>query len=106
MTNNTNYHNPPSQWKLEGVVFAGDDTYYRVRSPEGRQPGIEDVYVWHWCTAYGPGPGETVDNGRWMCAGVRNHTLVGTSPLHLEPSILWNCCNKHGYIREGRWVSA
>jgi len=33
-------------------------------------------------------------------------TLVTLEPLHLEPSILRTECGCHGFIREGKWVSA
>lgn len=78
------------------ATFAGDDTYYLI---DPADPTPTGVLVWHWCLRNVEGP-------RWMAAGVRNHTLVAADPLHLEPSLLWDCCGKHGYIRAGRWESA
>lgn len=95
---NTHRDQPPSTWEGINATPAGDDIYYRV------QPGM--VMVWHWCTAVAPGPGEVVDNGRWAGSGCGKHTLVNLIPLHLEPSILFECCGLHGYIRNGRWEAA
>lgn len=101
MTNNTAHDQPPSTWEI-GAVDAGDDTYYVI---DPADPTPTGVLVWHWCTGHAPGDGPTVDQGRWMAAGVSAHTLVSADPLHLEPSLLWGCCGKHGYIRAGRWKS-
>lgn len=90
---NRDKNNPPPNWGLDGVVYAGDDTYYRVRPVDN--PDVSDVWVWHWCSGT-----------HWDSAGVGNHTLVAAAPLHLEPSLLWPCCNKHGYIRNGKWEPA
>jgi hypothetical protein len=95
MTNNTEHDRPPSIWEV-ATVAAGDDTYYRVTPFD---PTVTGVLVWHWCVNNPEGP-------RWMAAGVAHHTLVSLDPLHLEPSVLWGCCGKHGYIRDGRWTSA
>lgn len=53
-------------------------------------------WVWHWCA----------DTERWLAAGTRNHTLGGVAPLTLSPSLLFDCCGLHGYIRAGQWVVA
>lgn len=95
MTNNTDHATPPTTWDVD-AVDVGDDTYYRI---DPADPTPSGILVWHWCTAPAPGP-------RWMAAGVINHTLISTDPLHLEPSLLWPCCGKHGYIREDRWTTA
>lgn len=34
------------------------------------------------------------------------HEVLSTSPLHIEASILCEDCGLHGFVREGRWVSA
>lgn len=103
MTSNTNRTNPPTAWTV-GAVDAGHDVYYRVTP--GYSPTIDDVLVWHWCTAHAPGDGTIVDQGRWAAAGVAAHTLVAADPLHIEPSLLFGCCGKHGFIRAGRWEPA
>lgn len=95
MTNNTDHDHHPGAWGMS-AVFVGDDTYYLVDPADHTPTG---VLVWHWCAGNPEGP-------RWMAAGVKNHTLVAVDPLHLEPSLLWDCCGKHGYIRAGRWEAA
>lgn len=83
---------PPSTWAAANHV--GEDVYYSADpDAKGGQP-----LVWHWCTAA----------GRWHCAGTGSHT-VNSAPgeaLTLAPSLVWPCCGKHGWIREGRWVPA
>lgn len=51
-------------------------------------------------------------DGKWssgwidLTSGAR-HRLVSEEPLHIEPSILCPVgCGDHGFVREGRWVSA
>lgn len=36
----------------------------------------------------------------------QRHSLISRDPLHVEPSILCRSCGDHGFIREGKWVSA
>lgn len=38
--------------------------------------------------------------------GVGRHDLIADEPLHLEPSLLWPCCGKHGFVRGGVWTEA
>lgn len=95
MTANTEYDRPPSTWEV-AAVDAGHDTYYRITPFD---PTVTGILIWHWCEVPDPGP-------RWMAAGVAHHTLISLEPLHLEPSLLWACCGKHGYIRNGRWEPA
>lgn len=102
MTNNTDYGQPPTLWNV-GAVDAGADIYYRTTPDD---PTITGVLVWHWCTSHAPGDGPTVDQGRWMAAGLAAHTLVALDPLHIEPSLLFGCCGTHGFIRGGRWTPA
>jgi hypothetical protein len=62
---------------------------------------------WHWCKALEDVPAERrVHDGFWVAANTSAHTLVSRDPLHLEPSLLWRCCNTHGFVRDGRWVPA
>jgi hypothetical protein len=95
------FSRPPSRWA--GAVPLGSDIYW---APWDTDPTDDDaggpvgsILVWHWCPATGV-------TGRWMAADVRGHTLVSSEPLHLEPSLLWNCCGKHGWIRGGAWSDA
>ena len=97
MTNNTDRSNPPSLWDGIEARPVGDDTYWMQDPDDPTQAGI---LIWHWCEAPNlPAP-------RWMAAGVIRHTLVSSEPLHLEPSLLWPCCEKHGFIRDGKWTPA
>lgn len=69
---------------------------------------IDCLWVWHDCDqTLGA---ETVAPGQrfgWRPAGVSAHTLISIEPLHLEASVYWpDCCGMHGFIRDGRWVSA
>lgn len=34
------------------------------------------------------------------------HEVLSTDPLHIEASILCEDCGTHGWVRDGRWVSA
>lgn len=92
------YDRPPSEWA--GARAAGDDVYW-VADPAG---GIASVLTWHWCTGVAPGDGPVVEAGRWAASNVGKHTLLVADPLHIEPSVLWDCCGKHGYLRGGRWT--
>jgi hypothetical protein len=59
-------------------------------------------YLWHWC----PRSRQLAGKEGWALTGTGKHTLVARDPLHLEASVLHTCCGKHGYIRDGAWVSA
>ncbi len=88
----SSHQDPPGRWA--GATNAGGDVYFRV------DPAAADVLelalVWHWCPPL----------RLWRAARVSAHELVSVQPLHLEPSLLWNCCGKHGWIRGGGWVDA
>lgn len=86
------FHDPPGRWG--GATNAGGDVFYRLDPSAGNV--LESVLTWHWCP--------TVN--RWRAATVADHELVAVQPLHLEPSLLWTCCGKHGWIRGGRWADA
>jgi hypothetical protein len=96
----------------------------RSRPPTG-WPGLEtaelveltpDIYFgwldepnpifWHRCAALADVPEERTVHGPWVAAGTGAHTLVSREPLHLEPSLLWNCCGLHGFVRDGAWIPA
>ncbi|MGI5247755.1 hypothetical protein [Dactylosporangium sp. CA-139066] len=81
----------PDTWG--GAVHLGHDVYLR-REPE--RHGAEAFGFWHWCTL----------GDRWAYAVAGKHDLIADEPLHLEPSILWPCCGKHGFVRGGVWVEA
>jgi hypothetical protein len=95
---------PPSNWpglEMTCMTKLTDDIYYGWIGEE-RTPTF-----WHWCKAL-EGVPEThkVNEGCWVAAGVSHHQLVSRDPLHLEPSLLWQCCGTHGFVRDGRWIPA
>lgn len=94
------YDDPPSNWA--GAVHAGHDVYYR-HDPDKPAGAGDAVSTWHWCAAWSLAdePG-----GRWALAHAGKHDLITADPLHLEPSLLWHCCGRHGWIRGGRWTDA
>lgn len=92
MTMRSSYIDPPGRWA--GARHVGSDVYYRL--DPAAEDVLETVLVWHWCP-------ELV---RWRASHVGEHTLVAVDPLHLEPSLLWECCGRHGWIRGGRWADA
>lgn len=88
---------PPGPTHL-GQPFAVDTEVGIWALPDPDDQAGGQHLIWHWCTGRG--------QARWALAGTGNHTLVNRDPLHLEPSLLWPCCGRHGFIRDGRWVSA
>lgn len=74
---------------------------------------IDDLIVWHDCDKHlwydDPEKNHDLipDYVGWHPAGVGKHDLISVDPLHIEASVYWpNCCGMHGFIRDGRWVSA
>ncbi|NUR66135.1 MAG: hypothetical protein HOQ47_10270 [Streptomyces sp.] len=100
---NHNFGTPPSDWpgmEMTGVTKLTDKIYYGwVDEPH--------PLFWHWCTSLEGLPADLkVHEGCWVAAGTGAHTLVSREPLHLEPSLLWNCCGLHGWVRNGQWTEA
>lgn len=83
-------NDPPSSWSHFAVTKLTDDIYF------GWPEGEAKPWFWHWCSTY----------NRWRGAGTNGHDLVEREPLHLEPSLLWPCCNVHGWVRDGKWTDA
>lgn len=101
------YSEPPSNWA--GAAAASGDVYYLLDDdgcwfnlPAGTPP-IGRLVIWHWCPAFAL---DDEPGGRWAPARADKHDLMALDPLHLEPSILWDCCGKHGWIRQGAWTDA
>lgn len=81
---------------LGGGVWASWDPAWG----DGEHPSI-----WHWCSRKNWADRPLYSGPRWAVAGTRLHLVESRDPLHLEPSLLWSdCCGKHGWIRDGRWV--
>lgn len=94
---------PPADWpgmEMAGLTRLTDDIYYGWLEHE-----VTPMF-WHWCAALADVPEDHTVHGRWVAAGTGAHTLVSREPLHLEPSLLWQCCGMQGWVRDGQWVSA
>lgn len=94
---------PPSDWpglEMTGLTRLTDDIYVGWLAKETNQT------FWHWCAALADVPEDRTVTGGWVAAGTSAHTLVSREPLHLEPSLLWNCCGLHGFVRGGVWTPA
>jgi hypothetical protein len=95
---------PPTDWpgmEMVSLTRLTDDIYFGWLTHE------TNPTFWHWCTALEAVPPERrVQDGCWVAAGTSTHKLVSREPLHLEPSLLWPCCGLHGWVRDGKWVSA
>jgi hypothetical protein len=94
MTAGEKHARTPGTWG--GATDLGHDVYVR-REPD--RQGAEAWGFFHWCTARDDGP-------RWAYAVPGRHDLIADEPLHLEPSLLWPCCGKHGFVRGGVWTEA
>ncbi|MGW0580483.1 hypothetical protein ACWD25_32015 [Streptomyces sp. NPDC002920] len=95
---------PPSDWpglEMVDMTKLTDDIYFGWLV-KGTNPTF-----WHWCKALEAVPEDLkVHAGCWVAASTSAHTLVSREPLHLEPSLLWNCCGLHGFVRDGAWIPA
>jgi hypothetical protein len=86
---------PPSEWA--GAAPLGGDVFWRPTLAEGGTVAVFGVFlVWHWCP----------EADRWSQWTVSQHQVISMKPLHLEPVLLWPCCGKHGFVRDGAWVEA
>lgn len=95
---------PPSDWpglEMVDITRLTDDIYFGWLAKEANPT------FWHWCKALEDVPEDRrAHDGCWVAAGTGAHTLVSREPLHLEPSLLWNCCGLHGFVRDGKWIPA
>lgn len=94
---------PPADWpgmEMTGMTKLTDDIYF------GWERETNPTF-WHWCKSLEDVPADRkVHEGCWVAAGTGAHTLVSREPLHLEPSLLWQCCGLHGFVRNGQWIPA
>ncbi|MEU4168851.1 hypothetical protein AB0F46_18485 [Streptomyces sp. NPDC026665] len=96
------YDRPPSDWpglETGGLVQLTPDIYF------GWADEPHPLF-WHRCAALADVPEDRTVHGPWVAAGTGAHTLVSRDPLHLEPSLLWRCCDLHGFVRNGVWIPA
>lgn len=94
---------PPSDWpglEMADMTRLTDEIYYGWLAHE------TNPTFWHWCSALAGVPEDRTVTGPWVAAGTSKHTLVSREPLHLEPSLLWLCCNTHGWVHDGVWIPA
>ncbi|MDQ0992154.1 hypothetical protein [Streptomyces sp. V3I7] len=94
---------PPSDWpglEMVGMTRLTDEIYYGWLAHE------TNPTFWHWCPKMAALPEERTVHRPWVAAGTSAHTLVAREPLHLEPSLLWQCCGTHGFVRNGAWIPA
>lgn len=92
---------PPADWpglEMELIELTPDIYFGWAHEP--------NPMFWHRCAALADVPEERTVSGPWEVAGTSAHTLVSRDPLHLEPSLLWRCCNLHGFVRDGVWIPA
>ncbi len=79
--------NTPDKWA--GATKLTDYIYYKLSE-------TENPTFWHWCTV----------NKRWHGQGTAAHMVESTEPLDMSPSLLWDCCGLHGFVKDGKWVLA
>ncbi|MET7479523.1 hypothetical protein ABZT17_34890 [Streptomyces sp. NPDC005648] len=94
---------PPTDWpglETAGLTQLTEDLYY------GWIEGDANPMFWHRCAALAGVPDDRTVHGQWVGAGTSKHTLISRDPLHLEPSLLWRCCDIHGFVRGGVWIPA
>lgn len=88
-TRHTEHGDPPLSWSPFPVAKLTEDIYF------GWADGDVKPWFYHWCSA----------RGMWAGAGTGGHRLLARDPLHLEPSLLWECCGLHGWVRSGTWTN-
>jgi hypothetical protein len=82
----------------------GDDAAGHPYVVRHAQDDGEDVWRFsHVCTS--PRSGRTFRVGPRLQIG-HGHEVLSTDPLHIEASILCTDCDTHGWVRDGRWVTA
>ncbi|MFI6639951.1 hypothetical protein [Streptomyces sp. NPDC050504] len=97
------YGVPPSDWpglETAAMTRLTNEIYFGWLADE------TNPVFWHWCSTLADVPEERTTTSPWVAAGTGAHTLVSREPLHLEPSLLWNCCGLHGWVRNGQWTGA
>lgn len=90
----------PEGWDIE--VDVGDDK--RMLHYPGSERMIEGWRFVHRCLT-----GQEGGHRRECTTASRlhpDHQIVSAEPLTITPSILCRGCGTHGWVRDGRWVSA
>lgn len=88
------------------AIDIGGDHRIKLASFEGEPAGID---YWHlkpdgsWCKGWADFRGS-----KWAVQFGPNTgwELVKLNPLTLAPSLLCRVCGDHGFIREGKWMTA
>ena len=78
-------------------------------APEGVHPGWKNgdvlgVLLKHPCAKRGGEMTEDFIPVNYMPS--KDWKLVSREPLTMEPSVAYECCGLHGFVRDGRWVPA
>lgn len=86
-----------AEWPGMPFIDVGPDV--RITTSPSSPGGF---VFWHLC------PGTNVGGWTaWRAAALGLHTITGTPDRPtVEPSILVDCCNINGFLRDGKWVSA
>lgn len=85
----------------EGAVQIGPSEWYTVvTNTAGSWIGIDE---WHRQSETGDLCGGWVPFEPYSSHG---WTVNSSDPLDLSPSLLCTVCQHHGFIRQGKWVSA
>lgn len=93
---------PPTEWADLGESIETIDADLGIYLGSSFRKDTTSPTFWHWCTftvrqQVGP---------RWLAMGTGLHTVHSRDPWHLEASLLCPECGLHGWIRDGRWISA
>lgn len=113
----------PSHARAQVTILDGSDgnVAYAWRANSAEPKTIDDLLVFHDCdhnvmlgnatAAIAAGEERNIESIEafigWSMTGAGAHDLIAVDPLHIEASVYWpECCGIHGFIRDGRWVSA
>ena len=93
-------------WAGNNILWLDDDNAFTWTYAKGEsEPG--GGLHWHRKQEV---PGELSATPGWCVGGItfggNGWTLEGKEPLTISPSLLCRACGSHGFIRDGKWVSA
>lgn len=78
-------------------------------APDGAHPGWKvgdtlGVLLTHPCATRGGAVMQDFIPVNYMPS--RDWRLVSREPITIEPSVHYQCCGTHGFLRDGHWVPA
>jgi hypothetical protein len=91
-----------NDYASDPVLDIGHGVTVELRRIDGVLAG---VYYEHPCANAMVSPGWIPVKTSAGCM-LTGWDVVSEAPLTLSPSVLCRTCGHHGYIRDGRWVSA